>query len=128
MSINACSINEFTINSLCSSRRKVIIDNIRPIVVPSIGGGSVQHVRPDTAAWLNVIRRQRSDDVFDENVESSHIQVTVEVAGTTYSQTLERTTVDDLALIIVSSLSASNQDREQVNISDVKITRVHHDI
>lgn len=120
MSINACSINEHTINSLCGSRRQAIIDWLRPDAVT--GGGSQQHVRADSQAYYNVIRRERP--VFDENYEATHVQVTIEFMGQTYSQTLERSQFDDLALVTVSGFLSNGEVEESVNISDIRIVRV----
>lgn len=118
MSINSCSINEFTINTLCSRRRQAIIDNLRPT---TSGPGSQLHVRPDSQAFYNVTRRERP--VFDDIGEMSHMQVVVEFMGQTFTQTLERSDLDNIVMINVSGLTHTSQSI-QVNISDIKVIRV----
>ena len=120
MSINACSINEHTINTLCGRRRTAIIDWLRPDA--PTGGGSQQHVRSDTQAYYNVIRREKP--VFDDNYEATHVQVTIEFMGKTYMQTLERSDFDDLTMVTVSGFVSSGEVEESVNISDIRIVRV----
>jgi hypothetical protein len=120
VSINACSINEHTINSLCGRRRQSIIDWLHPTALA--GGGSQQHVRADSQAFHNVIRRERP--VFDENYEATHIQVSIEFMGQTYSQTIERSQMDELTLVTVSNFLSNGEVEESVNISDIRIVRV----
>lgn len=120
MSINACSINEHTINTICGRRRSAIIDWLRPDI--QTGGGSQQHVRADTQAYLNVIRRKTP--TFDETYESSHVQVSIEFNGQTYSQTLEKSDFDDLTLVTVSGFASANDVLETVNISNIRIVKV----
>lgn len=118
MSINACSINEHTINSICGSRRQAIIDWLRPEVG---GAGSVQHVRPVNAPWQNFIRRPQ--EAFDETYESSHIQVSIEFNGSTSSQTLELSSIDKSMLVFVPKVSVTNMNDESVNITNLKVLK-----
>jgi hypothetical protein len=119
MSINACSINEHTINTLCGRRRQAIIDSLLPPIV-IVGGGQQQHVHPDTAIPLNIFRRTREEEVVDiETLEMSHIQVTVEMKGEIFSQTLERE--NSVPMVSVFGLLLKDRMEEQVNISDFTI-------
>lgn len=123
MSINACSINEHTINTLCGSRRQAIINSLLPPIVVA-GGGQQQHVHPDTQVPLNIFRREvpREDTVIDFNtLELPYIQVTVELAGETFMQTLDRD--DTMPMINVYGLILSDPavSGTRVNISDITL-------
>jgi hypothetical protein len=121
MSINACSINEYTINTLCGRRRRAIIDSLLPPTPVVSGGGSVQHVNPNTRLPLNMFRRDSSREEYVDikTLEHQFIEVTVEINGVSFSETLERD--DTVPLVTVYSLSASGALEESVNISDVSI-------
>lgn len=118
MSINSCSINEYTINTLCGRRRAIIIDSLLPH-----NKGSQQHVSAETRVPLNIFRRDSQHEheiTFDPTkLEQPFIQVTVEMMGETFSQTLPRQT--DGPLITVFALSVQEIDSIQVNISDIKL-------
>ena len=122
MSINSCSINEYTINTLCGRRRQAIINSLRPVPpVVGTGGGSVQHVR-NLDRMQNVFDRR--DNALEEQIdvntlEQMQMSVTIEMAGQTYTQMLERETM--VPVVSVYSLSASAEVEEQVNISDLNI-------
>lgn len=123
MSINSCSINEYTLNTLCGRRRQVIIDSLMPPApVQQTGRSHPQHVNPTTRDNLNIFRRDtRQDDVVDiSTLELPHISVTVEMMGQTFTHTLERTD-DVVPMINVHGISLSNKAEEQVNISDFSI-------
>jgi hypothetical protein len=118
MSINACSINEYTINTLCGSRRQAIIDSLRPVRPPeAIGGGQQQHVRHPLQAFRRDAEREEHIDV--NTLELPHMQVTIELAGQTFTQTLERD--DSVPVVSIYALSVSDSVDEQVNISDISI-------
>ena len=120
MSINACSINESTINSLCGRRRQAIIDSLLPPVV--IGGGAhPQHVRADTRVPLNIFRRDVDErDTVDVNtLELPFVQVTVEFAGHISTQTLDRNNFTPLVTVYSLSFPAS-EEAPTINISDIK--------
>lgn len=123
MSINACSINEFTINTLCGRRRQAIIDSLLPPVVPpaQVGGGSQQHVNPNTTLPLNMFRRPESrEDTIDVNtLELPYVTVTVEIQGQSFSQTIDRD--DVIPMVNVSGLKLLGAGNEQVNITDIQI-------
>lgn len=121
MSINSCSINEYTINTLCGRRRQAIIDSLLPPVVVVVNGGQQQHVHPDTKVPLNIFRRDnREDTVIDTStLEQSHMQVTIEMMGEKFSQTLERD--NSQPLVTISGMTKKDRNAEQVNISDFTI-------
>lgn len=120
MSINACSINEFTINTLCGRRRQAIIDSLRPIAPPVVSGGHhPQHVG-NIDRMQNVFNRRDSDhDIDVTKLEQQHMQVTIEFAGQSYAQTLERNSA--VPVVSIYGLSVHGGTEEQVNITDVKI-------
>ena len=122
MSINSCSINEYTINTLCGRRRQAIINSLLPVVHPTTGGGShPQHVR-NLDRMQNVFNRRDSEheEKIDVNtLEQMQMAVTIEFAGQSYSQMLERETM--VPVVSVYGLSVSDQMNEQINITDIKI-------
>jgi hypothetical protein len=122
MSINACSINEFTINTLCGRRRSAIIEELlRPPVIQT-GGGSQQHVHPDTKVPLNIFRRDRKEEDVVEDVrtlEQEYVEVSIEMRGERFAQTIKQD--DILPLITISHVIMKDRLEEQVNISDFTI-------
>jgi hypothetical protein len=121
MSINACSINEHTINTLCGRRRQAIIDMLLPPIVVT-GGGQQQHVHPDTKVNLNIFRRQESheDNTVDiKTLELPWITVTIEAGGQTFTQTLDRDEI--VPLVNIFGLSVKGNGEESVNIFDITI-------
>lgn len=119
MSINSCSINEHTINTLCGRRRQLIINWLLPTVT---GGGQQQHVHPDTKIPLNIFRRQDDTETIIDtaSVEMPHMMVTVDIGGQSYSQTIERDQ-GVMPFVTISKLSVASGITEQVNILDIKI-------
>lgn len=117
MSINACSINEHTINTLCGRRRRAIIDSLLPQTPVVYNGGSVQHVGNLVKNPINMFRREAPTEDFTQT-ELQHIQVTVTFGGVEYSQTLERDS-GNIPLVTVYGLSSKSSDEESVNIFDV---------
>lgn len=109
MSINSCSINEFTINTLCGRRRQAIINSLRPTVQEI--KGHVQHVGK---LPFNIYKREE-DNIF-EQTELSHIQVSVSFNGETYSQTLERNT--NIPLLSIGNILVNEIS---LNIDDITI-------
>lgn len=116
MSINACSINEHTINTLCGRRRRAIIDSLLP-PTPVVNGGSVQHVGNLVKNPINMFRREAPREDLTQ-AELPYIQVTVTLNGVEYSQTLDR---DDgnVPLVTVYGLSTKSGVEESVNIFDI---------
>jgi hypothetical protein len=118
MSINACSINEYTINTLCGRRRQAIIDSLRPPVPTVVGvGGQQQHVRHPLQAFRRDVEHEDHIDV--NTLEHSHVQVTIELAGQTFTQTLQQD--NSVPVVSIYALSVSDNVNEQVNISDISI-------
>jgi hypothetical protein len=122
MSINACSINEFTINTLCGRRRSAIIEELlRPPVIQT-NGGSQQHVNPNTKVPLNIFRRDRREEDIVEDVrtlEQEYVEVSIEMMGERFTQTIKQD--DILPLITISRVTLKDRLEEQVNISDFTI-------
>lgn len=116
MSINACSINEHTINTLCGRRRRAIIDSLLP-PTPVLYGGSVQHVGNLVKNPINMFRREVEREDFTQ-VELPYMTVTVTFQGADYSQTLERYD-NNLPLVTVYGLSIDSDIEESVNIFDI---------
>jgi hypothetical protein len=123
MSINSCSINEYTLNTLCGRRRQAIIDSLLNPPAPVTGGGSQQHVHPDTKVPLNIFRRNERDserDVVDTaTLELEYMQVTIEMQGQQFSQTIQRD--NNVPLVSVHGMTMKDRMEEQVNIADFKI-------
>ena len=122
MSINSCSINEYTINTLCGRRRQAIINSLRPVPPVVVAGGHhPQHVA-NLDRMQNVFNRrdaEHEEQIDVSTLEQMQMSVTIEMAGQTYSQMLERETMSPV--ISVYALSVSDQIDEQVNISDFNI-------
>jgi hypothetical protein len=123
MSINACSINEFTINTLCGRRRSAIIAELLKPPVVQTGGGSQQHVNPNTKIPLSIFRRDHRRDEEDivedvRTLEQEYVEVSIEMAGQRFTQTLKQDA--GIPMINVSSVR-TNRLEEQVNISEFKI-------
>lgn len=116
MSINSCSINEYTINTLCGSRRQAIINSLRPPVV-IIGGGQQQHVANFDRLPYQAYRRNEEEHIDVNTLEQPFMQVTIDVAGQTFAQTIERD-MGMVPVISVYAVSASSDIEEQVNIID----------
>lgn len=120
MSINSCSINEYTVNTLCGRRRNAIISELQDRKNVVYVGHSQQHVSPDTKLPLQMFRRDhREEDISIEDIEMPYVTVTVELAGITSSQTIDRD--DIIPLVSVSQFRINAIDEETVNISDIKI-------
>jgi hypothetical protein len=122
MSINSCSINEYTINTLCGRRRQAIIDSLLPPVVVVTGGGQQQHVHPDTKVPLNIFRREREreDNIVEvDTLELPYMTVSIEMAGQVYSQTIERD--NHVPMVNVHSIKLKDGVEEQVTVNDITI-------
>lgn len=120
MSINACSINEHTLNTLCGSRRQAIINNLLNLIPNPVQstGGSQQHVKSDIRLPLTTFRREQEEEYVQ--TELSHVQVTIQFQDKVYSQTLEKT--DSPAIINVYGLESNTTDEStDINISDIQI-------
>ena len=122
MSINSCAINEHTLNTLCGRRRAAIIAELLHPVVVQVVKPHQQHVHSDTRAPLNVFRRdsrQEREEIDFSTLELPYIQVTIEMMGKTYQQTIER----DNAVPMVNAYGLTMKDvvDQQINISDINI-------
>ena len=92
----------------------------RPARPPCVG--SRHCLRPCLSAGLRLgddFGDDRDDDVDVNTLEQQHMQVTIELAGHSYAQTLERNSA--IPVVSVYGLSVSNGIEEQVNITDFKI-------
>lgn len=85
------------------------------------GGGHPQHVHPDTTIPHNIFRRDQSEeeDIDLTTIEMPFIQVSIEFQGTRFEQTLERKSLDDVAVLSVSDLRTVEEI--SVNIFDVQM-------
>lgn len=118
MSINVCSINEFTINTLCGSRRQAIIDSLRPKPPVVIGGGNPQHVKADVRLPFSAFKRDTEEQVIP--TELSHVQVTIEFMGNLHSQTIKRD--DNIPLVTVYGVSATEKQIDiDINITNIQV-------
>jgi hypothetical protein len=70
---------------------------------------------------MSIFRRDadRDDDVEITNLEQSHVSVTIQFAGQTFSQILERPSFDPV--VTVYGISVSDQIDEQVSITDFRM-------
>jgi len=85
MSLNSCTINEFTVNSLCGRRRQLIIDALRG------ERAHPQAVHPNTQVPLRIFTRQPGTaDQQPFYTELPVLSVSVEIDGQRYSQALDR--------------------------------------
>ena len=131
MSINSCSINEHTIDSLCGSRRAATIDWLLTIETPEppvvTGGGSVQQVgygvrnphiyqQPD---------RRESERVDVRTIEMPHIMVSVTSQGVHHSQTLERDDPSALPLVTARKFTIADGQEEPINITVTGLSITH---
>lgn len=122
MSINSCSINEHTVNSLCSSRRQAIIDSLLDLIPDQAEKGHPQKVHPDTLVPLNIFKRQVEEDTDFASVELPYITVSVEMNGQTQMQTLDRDEI--IPLVTVSSLTARDAATAEIRIIDLNIGEI----
>ena len=134
MSINACSINEHTINALCGRRRQAIIDTLLPPIPQPATKGHPQKVNPDTTVSLDIFRREQREEVDYTTLELPYISVTVEMSGVQQTQTLERDEIVPMVTVFavkseriagteveVTEVKVSEKDDTTVNITDVNI-------
>lgn len=122
MSINACSINEFTINTLCGRRRSAIIEELLKPPIIHTSPGSQQHVNPNTKIPLNIFRRDRREEDIVEDVrtlEQEYVEVSIEMMGERFAQTIKQDT--NIPLVTISNLQVKDRLEEQVNIFEFKI-------
>lgn len=116
MSINACAINEISINALCGRRRSAIIEVLTRAFGQESGRISQKLLQPQT-----YIRRRpvEDDDEVVLPIEQMMMRVTVDINGQSFGQTIERSNFKPL--ISVYGLTSSIDSREQVNILDLQI-------
>lgn len=108
MSINSCSINEHTINSLCGRRRYNII--------VSLMHGQQQHVNTKVRNLPAAMFKRRIDneDIFEQAepvVINKKIEIVVQLNQQEYKSEIE---LSDLPPVIVSisQISSSNDSHE----------------
>ena len=122
MSINSCSIDAQSIDALCGSRRALIIQGLRGLLPqPSTGKPHQQHVNPNYKGDFRIFRREPEVEEVVESFEQPWIEVTIEMHGQTFTQSMERGP-DVVPMINVSSLTLSEPidlNTDQVNISDL---------
>ena len=119
MSINACQINSFTINAICASRRRAIIDSLLP--KEEGGRASIQRINPFT--------RQIIDDAVDVNtLELPQIRVSVILNGTEYFEVLDRADDMFVPMINVAALAVNPDIVESVSLFDMQARAVNESV
>jgi len=133
MSLNACTLNGFTLNSRrCVNKFLVLVDILHPLVppVPQTPGGGNPRVLRDVFA--DVPRPFEFDDRVPFTFEQPQITVDVEMFGLTGSQTLDNLpqadfvtvtglTIAAAAAVEVLDLILPGDGDVSVNISDITI-------
>lgn len=122
MSINACSLNEHTMNSLCSSKRQAIINSLLDLVPRQEEKGHQQKVHLDTLVPLSIFRRQVEEDTDFAPVELPYITVSVEINGETQMQTLDRDEI--ISLVTISNIVARDVETPNVRIIDLNVSEI----
>lgn len=122
MSINTCSINEHTLNSLCSSRRQAIIDSLLDLIPEQAEKGHPQKVHPDTLVPLTIFKRQAEEDTDFASVELPYITVSVELNGETQMQTLDRDEI--IPMVTVSTMSSREVPSTEIRVVDLNIGEI----
>lgn len=103
MSINSCTIDAFTINTLCGSRRHIIIDQL-------LQRGHPQHVNIATKTPLKTFRRDLDREVQPEPVNlTPHIEVQIQVQDEQWVQRIETSVVSPV-VISIGAISISNKN------------------
>lgn len=102
MSINACTINAFTINGLCN------IPFITPPTYPTGGGGSTYHPRWDG--------EERNDNI--QQLECDIIQVTASMCGYVGTDSHERCD-DSVPMIYISNINIE-EAQISVNVDNIR--------
>lgn len=122
MSINACTINNTTIDAICSNRRAAIISDLQSRLAHDEAKGHVQvnpiprpqhtqQYRPsETEPQLNVLP-----------MEQSQIAVTIEMYGEQFTQSMERGDDNFIPMINVYDIRSKTDTIESVNITDLNI-------
>ena len=113
MSFNSCTLNSLTVNSLCGSRRALIISALLPIP-PVVSGAKSHpyHSRKDYA---------REQETFDpRTIESIILSVQVEMNGETQSQMIEMKN-DIIPMLSISKFTCENEIVETLNISNITV-------
>jgi hypothetical protein len=119
MPLNSCSINAHTLNSLACRRRGFVPPIPQPIAVKShpqqVGYG---------ARWPFSSHEEDDEQTFD-NIESSHINVTISLGGKEYSQTeLNSKMTDIIPLMSVGNLSVEVVEEPiDIQITGIKFSK-----
>jgi hypothetical protein len=118
MSINACTIDCSQMNNICYQRRAQIIATLPPYV-PTRGTTIVPKPR---SLGVDFFRR-RDQDINEETIilEQPIIAVSIEFAGETFMESIERGDENFRPLINVYGITLGHSIAESVNISDVEI-------
>lgn len=130
MSINYCTLASNTIDVFCGPRRGLVFNKLvqilhPPIVNPQPIGGNPQQVRNTATIAQLLARQQRPHFDVDERepmvYEQPFISVTVELFGSTGTQTMDVSSVN-VDIVSVTNVDFGSVEPEiVVNIQDFEI-------
>lgn len=130
MSINYCTLASNAVDSFCSPRRGLIFNQLvqelhPPIVNPQVHGGNPQQIRNTAAIAQLLARQQRPHFDVDERdpmvYEQPFISVTVELFGSTGTQTMDVSSAN-VDIVTVTNVEFGSVEPEiVVNISEFNI-------
>jgi len=103
MPINACSINTYSIDAICSAKKAKYIDMLWDNPLPVLGGGGLTGYYPEF----------RTDDEVKVNpldVEHSVISLTVTLGNETVTTLFDNDTSQIHPLIAINKLSSSKSE------------------
>lgn len=114
MSINSCSINAFTINSLRCNSYVILPQPISPL------SGKPRSI----PALVRNISREEDDKYVDvEKLEGSTIEISIDLFGTIYTCMAENTSYEFEPTVFASQIRAETMDII-VNITDLELKNV----
>ena len=109
MPINACSVNSFTVNAKCGQMQVIIKKALK---------GHVRNIPPVYAG----LHRDVEEYETPINYEQSHVLVTLEMLGETYSETQENIPLDMGSVVYINNLSIQ-ETKVFVDINDLKVEK-----